>query len=113
MKKSLRQAIRTERLYFDGGFGTMVQSRGLPPGTPPELWNIERPEVIEQIHRAYCEAGSNIITANRILYIGLRKNANPGKNNPTAYNPPNPAPSAKRILCTGSPDNRADARRSK
>lgn len=64
MKKSLRQAIRTERLYFDGGFGTMVQSRGLPPGTPPELWNISHPEVIEDIHRAYAEAGSNIITAN-------------------------------------------------
>ena len=64
MKKSLRQRIRTERLYFDGGFGTMVQSRGLPPGTPPELWNIERPEVIEEIHRAYAAAGSHIITAN-------------------------------------------------
>ncbi len=64
MKKNLRQRLRTERLYFDGGFGTMVQSRGLPPGTPPELWNIERPAVIEEIHRAYAEAGSNIITAN-------------------------------------------------
>ena len=58
MKKSLRQAIRTERLYFDGGFGTMVQSRGLPPGTPPELWNISHPEVIEDIHHAYAAAGS-------------------------------------------------------
>ncbi len=56
--------MKSERLYFDGGFGTMVQSRGLPAGTPPELWNIERPEVIEQIHRAYAEAGSHIITAN-------------------------------------------------
>ena len=64
MKKSLRQRLRTERLYFDGGFGTMVQSKGLPPGTPPELWNLEHPEVIEGIHREYCEAGSNIITAN-------------------------------------------------
>ena len=64
MKKNLRRAILHERLYFDGGFGTMVQSRGLPAGTPPELWNIERPEVIEEIHRAYCEAGSNVITAN-------------------------------------------------
>ena len=64
MNKNLRKAIKTERLYFDGGFGTMVQSRGLPAGTPPELWNIERPEVIEEIHRAYCEAGSNVITAN-------------------------------------------------
>ncbi len=64
MKKNLKRAIRTERLYFDGGFGTMVQSRGLPAGTPPELWNLSHPEVIEDIHRAYAEAGSNIITAN-------------------------------------------------
>lgn len=64
MKKSIKQRLKTERLYFDGGFGTMVQSRGLPPGTPPELWNLEHPEIIEDIHRAYAEAGSNIITAN-------------------------------------------------
>lgn len=64
MKNNIRQAIRKKRLYFDGGFGTMVQSRGLPPGTPPELWNLSHPEVIEDIHRAYAEAGSNVITAN-------------------------------------------------
>ncbi len=64
MKKNLKQALRTERLYLDGGFGTMVQSHGLPPGTPPELWNLTHPNVIEKIHRAYAEAGSNIITAN-------------------------------------------------
>ncbi len=64
MKKSLKQRLKSERLYFDGGFGTMVQSRGLPAGTPPELWNIEHPEIIEDIHRAYAAAGSNIITAN-------------------------------------------------
>ena len=64
MKKRFKQALRTSRLYFDGGFGTMVQSRGLPAGTPPELWNLTHPEVIEDIHRAYIEAGSNVITAN-------------------------------------------------
>lgn len=64
MKKSIKQRLKTKRLYFDGGFGTMVQGRGLPPGTPPELWNLEHPEIIEDIHRAYAEAGSNIITAN-------------------------------------------------
>ena len=64
MKKSFKQRLKNERLYFDGGFGTMVQSCGLPAGTPPELWNIEHPEIIEQIHRAYAAAGSHIITAN-------------------------------------------------
>lgn len=64
MKKGLKQRLKSERLYFDGGFGTMLQSRRLPAGCPPELWNIQHPEIIEDIHRAYAEAGSNIITAN-------------------------------------------------
>ena len=63
-RTEIRELIRQKRVYFDGGFGTMVQNRGLPPGTPPELWNLAHPEVIEEIHRAYAEAGSNIITAN-------------------------------------------------
>lgn len=44
--------------------GTMLQERGLRSGDLPELWNIEHPEIIEEIHRLYLEAGANIITTN-------------------------------------------------
>ena len=49
---------------FDGATGTMLQAAGLKPGECPELVNVERPEMIEAIHRAYIEAGSTIITTN-------------------------------------------------
>jgi 5-methyltetrahydrofolate--homocysteine methyltransferase len=42
----------------------MLMAAGLPPGAAPELWNVERPEQIIALHRAYLEAGSQIILTN-------------------------------------------------
>ena len=49
---------------FDGAMGTMLQQGGLKPGACPELMNIENPDVVKNIHRAYINAGSTIITTN-------------------------------------------------
>ncbi len=49
---------------FDGGLGTMLQAAGLPPGYCPELWTLENPEALAEIHGQYVLAGSNIITTN-------------------------------------------------
>lgn len=62
-----------ELLFFDGGMGTLLQKEGLFPGELPENWNIEKKEIIRNIHRAYYEAGSNILLtntfgANRVKY---------------------------------------------
>ena len=43
--------------------GTMLQLAGLTDGAP-ERWNVERPEVVSLIHRAYVEAGSDFISTN-------------------------------------------------
>lgn len=48
----------------DGGMGTMLIARGLQRGTAPELWNVERPDEVRTIHRAYLEAGAQIILTN-------------------------------------------------
>jgi 5-methyltetrahydrofolate--homocysteine methyltransferase len=48
-------------LVADGATGTMLQAVGLPVGTPPEAWVLERPEEIVKLHRAYIEAGSDIV----------------------------------------------------
>ena len=63
-KAKISELIRQKRVYFDGGFGTMLQKRGLTPETPPELWNVTHPEIIEDVHRQYLEAGCNVITTN-------------------------------------------------
>ena len=51
-------------LVLDGGMGTVLQQRGLPAGGQPELLNLSRPELIEDVHRAYIAAGSRMIYAN-------------------------------------------------
>ncbi len=51
-------------IFFDGGMGTMLQAAGLESGTLPEEWNLTHPEEIIKIHKAYVEAGSDVITAN-------------------------------------------------
>lgn len=51
-------------LFFDGGMGTMLQKNGLSGGDIPELYNINRSELICSIHEEYLEAGSDIITTN-------------------------------------------------
>jgi 5-methyltetrahydrofolate--homocysteine methyltransferase len=51
-------------LLADGATGTMLQSMGLSGGTPPEIWNVEQPEAVRTHHRAYLEAGSQIILTN-------------------------------------------------
>ena len=61
---NIRELLKKQRLYFDGGMGTLLQARGLKAGELPEMWNITHPNVIKDIHLAYLEAGSNIITTN-------------------------------------------------
>ena len=48
-------------LVADGATGTMLQTAGLPTGTPGEAWVLERPEEIKRLHRTYVEAGSQLI----------------------------------------------------
>ena len=56
--------IKNNLLFMDGGMGTLLQREGLVPGELPEVWNITHPEVIQSIHRAYYEAGANVVTTN-------------------------------------------------
>lgn len=51
-------------LLLDGGFGTELLARGLEPGVPPDRWTLERPGEVASVHRAYVEAGSEVIHAN-------------------------------------------------
>lgn len=62
--RSFRERLETGTIVGDGGWGTMLAERGLPPGAPPELWTLERPDAIAQIARAYLDAGAELITTN-------------------------------------------------
>lgn len=56
--------FENKRYFFDGGMGTMLQKAGMAAGACPEELNITNPELIRSIHRAYREAGADIITTN-------------------------------------------------
>jgi len=56
--------IKERTLLCDGAMGTMLQEAGIPSGTCPELLNVEDPETIRSVHRAYIQAGADIIETN-------------------------------------------------
>ena len=58
------QMIANGPVILDGGWGTQLQLRGLEIGTHPDIWNLTAPEKVEQVARAYVEAGSQIILTN-------------------------------------------------
>lgn len=60
----IREELGRRIIFFDGGLGSLLQERGLKPGELPETWNLTRPEVLYDIHRAYLDAGADIILAN-------------------------------------------------
>jgi 5-methyltetrahydrofolate--homocysteine methyltransferase len=63
--EDLRERLaRGDVILGDGAWGTLLMARGLPAGEPPELFNLNRPEVIEQIAAIYLDAGAEIITTN-------------------------------------------------
>ncbi|MGD1009914.1 MAG: homocysteine S-methyltransferase family protein [Candidatus Aminicenantales bacterium] len=56
--------IRQRTVLLDGAMGTELMARGLPQGKFPEEWNIERPDVVQEIHRNYFLAGSDMVSTN-------------------------------------------------
>lgn len=51
-------------VLLDGAMGTMLLRAGVSHGGCPESLNLTRPDLIEDIHRAYLNAGSRLIYAN-------------------------------------------------
>lgn len=61
---NIRDFIKNNIVYLDGGMGTLLQKSGLQPGELPEHWNISHPEVIQEIHKSYYDSGSNVVNTN-------------------------------------------------
>jgi methionine synthase I (cobalamin-dependent) len=54
----------TGLVLTDGAWGTEFQTKGLPPGQPADLWNVERPDDVIAVARSYVEAGSRVVLTN-------------------------------------------------
>lgn len=68
----LNKIMQKEFVLLDGAMGTMLLQSGLKLGENPELFAVSHPDLLYNIHRAYIEAGSDIIYA-------CTFGANPGK----------------------------------
>lgn len=73
---NILEQLKRGRIILDGGTGTQLQAAGLPLGVLPEEWNITNPDKVTAIHRAYFEAGSDVVCANtfgaNVLKFGER-----------------------------------------
>lgn len=56
--------LKKNTVFLDGSIGTFLQSQGLKPGEKTENWNTTHPEAVYGIHKAYFDAGSNIVNTN-------------------------------------------------
>ena len=61
---NFREFLKNNIVFLDGGMGTLLQEKGLKAGEYPERWNITHPHIISGIHKAYFDAGSNVVCTN-------------------------------------------------
>ncbi len=62
--EQLRNLLSKRVVFLDGATGTELMKRGLPPGDVPEIWALEHPEIMTQIHKDYLLAGADILLTN-------------------------------------------------
>ena len=60
----LQELLKRTPVITDGAWGTQIQSLGLEAGGCPDAWNLINPAAVEQVARAYVEAGSRIVLTN-------------------------------------------------
>jgi len=60
----LRDLLSRGPVLTDGAWGTQLQARGLEVGQCPDGWNLSHADRVEEVARAYIEAGSRVILTN-------------------------------------------------
>jgi 5-methyltetrahydrofolate--homocysteine methyltransferase len=72
MENILKRLQRGEVIVGDGALGTMLIQRGLKHGDPPEVFNLTKPHILEEIASLYLKAGAEIVTTNTFGASPLR-----------------------------------------
>ena len=63
-KVNILTLVKERTVLLDGAMGTTLMVEGLPGGELPEAWNLDKPDVIQSIHRRYFEAGADGVLTN-------------------------------------------------
>ena len=64
MSETIEQILSRKILVADGAMGTFLYLKGVPKGHCYDELCISNPDLIEQVHREYIDAGADIITTN-------------------------------------------------
>lgn len=61
IKNKINGVLGKRALILDGASGTELQKRGMPGGACPEIWCLENPDLIREIHSDYQMAGADVV----------------------------------------------------
>jgi 5-methyltetrahydrofolate--homocysteine methyltransferase len=64
LAKLLADTFDDDLVLLDGSMGTLLQDRGLADGGAGELWNVDHPDRVREVHEQYADAGARILTTN-------------------------------------------------
>lgn len=62
--QSFRDAIKERLVLFDGAMGTEIYARGVFINRSYDEVNVAQPDMVRDIHRAYLQAGAEVLTTN-------------------------------------------------
>ncbi len=60
-RSQINLILKNRIVLLDGATGTELQKQGMPTGACPEFWALQNPVGMAKIHRAYKDAGSDIV----------------------------------------------------
>jgi methionine synthase I (cobalamin-dependent)/5,10-methylenetetrahydrofolate reductase len=63
-RREFKERLEQGPLLMDGAFGTVLHGRGIPIDQSFDAVNINNPALVAEIHRAYIDAGSDLIETN-------------------------------------------------
>jgi 5-methyltetrahydrofolate--homocysteine methyltransferase len=72
VKDILERLRQGDVIVGDGSLGALLMQRGLKHDEPPELYNLTKPGIIEEIASLYLDAGAEIVTTNSFGASPLR-----------------------------------------
>jgi methionine synthase I (cobalamin-dependent) len=64
MHPLIESLLKERPVLTDGSWGTQIQKRGLKRGESPDSWNLNHPQLVEEVAGVYVDAGSRIILTN-------------------------------------------------
>ncbi|RKX48987.1 MAG: 5-methyltetrahydrofolate--homocysteine methyltransferase, partial [Thermotogae bacterium] len=68
----LRRILEERILLLDGAYGTEFIKTGLKGGSPPEILNVEKPEMVLDLQKRYVMAGADILMTNTFGAIPMK-----------------------------------------